>query len=410
MASDLKQLQRKVFLAQSKLMHKEFCFFGCLSLWLKYRIDDSIETAATNGSEIIFNSEFLDKMNMGELKWVMAHEIMHIALGHIRRKGTRDHMVFNYASDFAIHSILKEFEADTFKMPEGCLYDKKYDGMCSEAIYNDIAQQISEGKGKAMKTLDDHGQWGKDPAKGQGDPDDKDGEGCEMGEVSEDEWKQRMEDAAKMASGKMEGKTPSFLKDLLANLQPPKKDWRQLLSEFIQPEVADYSFNPPDKRLYSMSECLLPDFNDEEETVKNIAFFIDISGSMSEQDISDAYSEIVGAINQFGSMSGYLGYFDTAIHNFEKFEDVKDVIKNKPHSGGGTDFEACFRFLKDTDVVDMQGIVGIVILSDGECGFGNSYKLSEGIPTLFLFTDDHIPKAPFGTTSYLRYRKSLNSH
>ena len=415
MAYDLKQLQRKILVAQNKLLHKEFCFFGTLALWFKYRVDESVPTAGTNGREIIFNPKFLEELSMGELKWVMAHEIMHVANGHIRRQGTRNKELFNIAADYAIHSILKEFECDSFKMRKDFLYDKKYDGNCAEEIYNKLSQEQNSGKDMSqMKTMDDHSQWGKgdkgdgDPQDGDGDPQQGNGESGGIGEeVSEEEWKQRMENAAKLASGKMEGKVPAFLQGILAKLRPPRKDWRQLLSEFIQPEISDYSFNPPDKRLYSISDCLLPDFNETEETVKNIVFFIDISGSMSEDDINDVYSEVVGAVNQFTTMNGYLGYFDTQVHNFNKFEDIEDVIKNKPHSGGGTEFQVCFEFLNKNETVEIDDIVGIIILTDGECGYGKSEKLSRGIPTLWVYTDDRIPPAPFGNSTYLKYRDEL---
>ena len=412
MAYDLKQLQRKILVAQNKLLHKEFCFFGTLALWFKYRIDETVPTAGTNGKEIIFNPKFLEELSMGELKWVMAHEIMHVANGHIRRQGTRDQKLFNIAADYAIHSILKEFEADSFKMRKDFLYDKKYDGKCAEAIYNELYKEQDSGKDMSDKqTMDDHSQWGKadkgdgDSKDGEGDPQDGDSSG--VGEdVSPEEWKQRMENAAKLAKGKMEGKIPTFLQDMLAKLQPPKKDWRQLLAEFIQPDITDYSFSPPDKR-YSDYECLLPDFSETEETVKNIVFFIDISGSMSEDDIRDVYSEVVGAVNQFSTMNGYLGYFDTQVHNFSKFDDIEDILKNKPHSGGGTEFQVCFEYLNNTDKVEMDDVVGIIVLTDGECGYGKSEKLSKGIPVLWVYTDDRIAPAPFGSSTYLNYRDSL---
>ena len=42
---------------------------------------------------------------------------------------------------------------------------------------------------------------------------------------------------------------------------------------------------------------MLPDFNETETTVKNILFMIDTSASMSKKEITQAYSEITGAIS-----------------------------------------------------------------------------------------------------------------
>ena len=40
-------------------------------------------------------------------------------------------------------------------------------------------------------------------------------------------------------------------------------DWRKLLNSFIQEEVFDYSFTPPDRRNCD-SEFFLPDFNEKD--------------------------------------------------------------------------------------------------------------------------------------------------
>jgi predicted metal-dependent peptidase len=406
MVSTKEKLKEKLDLAKFRLLQDRFCFFGILALYFKYEIKDDVETAYTDGRKIVFGTEFLDKLNLPQVGWVVAHEVMHVSNNHLARRGARRHDLFNLAADYSIHSILKEFEDDLFKMPEGLLYDKKYDGMASEQIYQELYQEYGadmdarDGKLKELldKLADDHGEWGEG-AGNKGDGDYDDGEG--NGQVSDEEWQQRMTNAAKAAAGKMAGKMPGFLKKLLDRLNPPKKDWRTLLQEFIVPEVFDYSFNPPDRR-YSDGGCMLPDFNDVDESVKNIVFFVDISGSMSEKDICEVFSEVVGAVSQFGSMTGHLGYFDTEVHSFLKFEDISDVLANRPMSGGGTEFEACFHFLHDTDLIEIEDVAGIVVLTDGYCGWGRSEELSQGINTLWVMTESSMDPAPFGRTIYLR--------
>ena len=456
---DIEKLKEKITLCKWKLI-KEFPFFGILALKFKYLVDEEIPTAGTNGSKIIFNPEFLEQLSLPELKWLIAHEIMHVSNGHIRRRDSRNATVFNLACDYAIHDILKQFENSDFRMPSGKnegLYDPKYAKMSAEEIYdillkqfisqqssssscgqgqgrgqssksgkssqnqqNQNDQQDQDGNGKSKleklteKLLDDHGMWDKD--KGQGDDkDSKDGkdknkgqgqqcisgEGMEEVKMSQQEWEQLMISAAKQHQDKSCGNLPAFLQELLIKLKPPKKDWRQLLNEFVSPIVNDYSFNPPDKRLYSITDCMLPDFNDTENEVKNILFFIDISGSMSDKEIEDVYSEVVGAIQQFASMTGWLGYFDTAVHSLQKFEDVQDVLQNKPRSGGGTCFRVCFEAIHKRDDFRTEDIAGIVILTDGECYYDNCEELSEGIPTLWIMTQNSMSPAPFGQSVYL---------
>ena len=409
---NIANLKRKIDTSKFKLLQNKFCFFGILALYFKYDVKEDVETAYTDGKNIVFGAKFLDNLSIGELNWVIAHEVMHVANGHLRRRGMRRPKLWNVACDYAIHSILKEFEDDLFKMPKNVLYDKKYDNKASETIYKELYDEFGEEIEKQekkindliKKMLDNHDAWEQAQKSGSdskdGSKDSEEGFG-DIDEASPEEWEKRMVGAAKLAAGKNAGHLSGFLKKILGKLTPPKKDWRLLLQEFITPEIFDYSFNPPDRR-FSESECMLPDFNDVNDAVKNIVFFIDISGSMSEKVIYEVYSEVVGAVSQFSSMSGYLGYFDTEVQNFKRFEDVSEVLENKPHSGGGTEFEACFEYLNNTDELDINDVAGIVLLTDGYCGYGKSELLSQGIPTMFVMTESDIPEAPFGRTIYLK--------
>jgi len=447
--TDIEKLREKIVLCKWKLI-KEFPFFGILALKFKYMVDESIDTAGTDGTKIIFNPDFLNSLNLPELKWLIAHEIMHVSNGHISRRESRNHMLFNIACDYAIHDILKQFESNDFKMPSGDnkgLYDPKYHKMPAEEIYDILMSEFcsSEGNGEGEgeensnsrgnkkssnnnskgksgisklsdRLLDNHDRWDDNKNKdddGEGEGSKKNnksqcisGEGIEESQMSEQEWEQLLISAAQQHQDKSCGNLPSYLQQLLVKLKPPKKDWRQLLNEFVSPIINDYSFNPPDKRLYSITDCMLPDFNDTENEVKNIVFFIDISGSMSDKEIGDVYSEVVGAVQQFSSMTGWLGYFDTSVHSLQKFDDVSDILKNKPHSGGGTIFRVCFEAIHKSDDFEPEDVAGIVILTDGEAYYEGCEELSESIPTLWIYTQNHLPPAPFGQSVYLNDGKN----
>lgn len=100
------------------------------------------------------------------------------------------------------------------------------------------------------------------------------------------------------------GLLPRFAQRILGELRKPQTDWQTILNDFIQEEVADYSFSPPDRRF---DDCpfFLPDFNGKEDIMEDILFMIDTSASMSDAMITAAYSEIKGAIDQFdGKLKG----------------------------------------------------------------------------------------------------------
>ena len=62
-------------------------FFGALALFADVKISDTIESAATNGKEILFNKAYCDQLSSSELTGVLLHEILHCALEHITRWG-----------------------------------------------------------------------------------------------------------------------------------------------------------------------------------------------------------------------------------------------------------------------------------------------------------------------------------
>ena len=57
---------------------------------------------------------------------------------------------------------------------------------------------------------------------------------------------------------------------------------------------------------------------------KEILFMVDTSGSIDNSQIAEAYSEISGALEQFPSLTGYLGFFDSAVYKPLPFESVED--------------------------------------------------------------------------------------
>ena len=72
-------------------------FYGLLLMHMKYSLDESCETAYTDGERIAFSPAFVDELTDAELDFVMMHEILHVALRHCKRTGNRDPFLFNIA-------------------------------------------------------------------------------------------------------------------------------------------------------------------------------------------------------------------------------------------------------------------------------------------------------------------------
>jgi predicted metal-dependent peptidase len=76
-----------------------------------------------------------------EYRFVMAHELLHVALRHHARRQGRDPFLWNVACDYVINSWL--IEMDVGAMPQfGLLYDPELKGLNAEAVYDRIANDL----------------------------------------------------------------------------------------------------------------------------------------------------------------------------------------------------------------------------------------------------------------------------
>jgi len=73
------------------ILQKQHCFFGMLALKLKLEENDNFQTAATDGEHMFFNERFIETLSDAQIKGLVAHEVMHNALGHTWRIGDRGH-------------------------------------------------------------------------------------------------------------------------------------------------------------------------------------------------------------------------------------------------------------------------------------------------------------------------------
>ena len=191
---------------------------------------------------------------------------------------------------------------------------------------------------------------------------------------------------------------PVFAQRLLKELQSGQIDWRMILQNFVQEEVNDYSFSPPDRR-FGDSPFFLPDFNEKEERVKNIWFVIDTSGSMSDAAVTAAYSEIKSAIEIFnGRLEGYVSFMEAMITDPIPFSDVDELMEIKPVGCGGTNFLSIFQYLNK--YLSDEPPAYIIIITDGYDTFPKE-SMANGIPVLWLINNEEVTP-PWGKVARIK--------
>lgn len=389
-------------------------FYGLLLMHMIYSIDENCNTVATDGKRIFFNPNFLNELDDKELDFVMMHEILHIVLQHCFRKKEREDKRFNNACDIVVNSNIllsnnMNLDAISLKKYGVCMHlapneEEGYE-YSAEEVYemlqehnNPPSNKTSKGetsndkyKGGSSSSLEETNQINAKSKNHNSAWDDHDRWGNEDNEYLSELWEKRFEDACEVISRRNSsngiGDMPLLAERYLRKLKNPQVDWRLILNDFIQEEVTDYSFMPPDRR-FNDNPFFLPDFNEKDDSIENILFMIDTSGSMSDEMVTAAYSEVKGAIDQFaGKLKGWLGFFDSAIIEPKPFENEEDFKIIKPFGGGGTDFKIIFDYVKKHMNEKMPAC--IIILTDGFASFP-SEKYSNGIPVLWLINNEEV--------------------
>src|SRR5713101_1334995 len=138
--------ERKLTRARTQLLLNQ-PFFGSLCLRLKLE-PGPVPTMATDGKRILYNPAFVDSLKPSEIEGTFAHEVMHCALGHHCRRGTRDRQVWNEAADLAINPILI---GNRFTLPSGALIDPAFDNLSAEEIYSRLLRDKNDDSGAGSK-------------------------------------------------------------------------------------------------------------------------------------------------------------------------------------------------------------------------------------------------------------------
>ena len=181
------------------------------------------------------------------------------------------------------------------------------------------------------------------------------------------------------------GNVPLGVDAFVEKVDKKEVNWKEALRDFIQFDVNDYSFTPPDRR-YDDSPFFLPDYNDEIEKVENILFMIDSSGSMSDKIVSTVFNEIKNCIDEFnGKVKGYVGTFDTNVYNVVEFEDEDKLDEYNIMGRGGTSFINVFKYINENmKDVDLKAVI---ILTDGYAPYPSEVH-TKGIPLLWIITNE----------------------
>jgi predicted metal-dependent peptidase len=371
-------------------------FLGYVATRLRPRLaepQDRVPTAgvAPDGS-LVLNEEWVSKLTDPQLRFLVAHEVMHPAFGIFERRQHRNPLLFNIAHDFVINGILQDFSAGVGKGMEfiegGCL-DRQYDSMSAEEVYDKL---LEENKGNTGGIIDN---WGGALA---GDcrsdlSSTEAGQAAHRGDQSaqreiDKEWQTAVEAGRQVHEAQLgQGSLPARLAQLLDEIKDPKVSWQTVLSEWLGENgcKADTTYQRPSRRSESAGEILpgvlktgLPD----------VTILWDTSGSM-HGTAGEILSEVASITGELG-LTVRLIICDAAVHaDVEGLDKAEDFI---PHisGGGGSDFSPAF------DVLRGEGNTSVVVaFTDGYIGVPQTQPEALG-GVLWVITDRGVRPATWG--------------
>lgn len=395
--------------------------FGGLITSLQFVYTYKVDTQATDGFRVFVNPEFTDSLDHTGKVFVMAHELMHCLLNHLRRGKKIDAMnqKGNIAADYEVNQTLVDmglFKTSTIEKLQGFI-DAKWSKVSFETIYSKMPNppsMPSQGGGGDKNQQGQQNQQNQQSQSGQGSSgsqgqqsqgqqgqgssgtdanlngtidtagsmlDAKEGQKIAKEEGYDDvganesalekEWENKAREVAKKLKGTGAGN--DILADkLLATSVKGTNEWKKILKDIVGRSVS-----PEDKRrgyahnniLVSQDRVALSD-KEKYDNVDYIMAWVDTSGSMSQEDLNKALSMMLMVAQAKKPTKLVVCQFDTRVADIKEFDKVdrieKDMRKMKIKGGGGTDVKCCFDLLADKKSKYARQVPELVVIfTDG---------------------------------------------
>tara|TARA_A200000159_G_scaffold147192_1_gene154070 strand:- start:1070 stop:2425 length:1356 start_codon:yes stop_codon:yes gene_type:complete len=383
-------------------------FFSKILRKVTKKESTSIPTAGVLAKEgqlfLWWNRRFMAGLTNDQVKGLLKHECYHLIFEHTTTRRHDPHIIWNYATDLAINSLIPENE-----LPEGGLIpgkafaeltEEQKQKMGEKAVtryetvsakieslpremsaewyfgqLQDVADEIQEeqeagGQGEPGEPGD--GEGGGAPGM-PGPMDDHDG----WDELSDEERelvkgkvKQALEEAVRDADssgqwGSVPGSVRGTLRDMISNEIP----WQSVLKQFCgMTRRANRAGNI--KRINRKYPGIHPGI--ERGYTSSIAVYIDQSGSVDDESLALFFGEL----KQLARRTKITVFnFDTQVDlDSEREWDRSRTPGLNRTRCGGTDFEAPTKHAN----ANTSRFDGYLILTDGECYEPSKSRLKRG--------------------------------
>lgn len=333
-------------------------FFATLLLHTDIVPSGEVGPAATDGDRVYLNPGLAAELPSAALDGLLLHEVLHAALSHLPRRGTREKGRWNRAADLVVNGMVAQAG---LPLAQDARRDPHLEALSVEEVYAALEgePQEQEAEGAGSDDLLD-GPPGDAPPRSGTPP--------KPGDLSR-RWKGTLEQARAVQSLSGQGQDALGLHRELRRSGEARLDWRSQLWRFLARTPVDFSGF--DRRF--VGRGLYLEALDDESLRASIC--VDTSGSVDDAAVRALVAEVQGVLGAYPHVMATLYYADTELYG--PFELRPGDEAPAPQGGGGTDFRPFFAALER----DESGADLALYLTDG---YGNFPDVPPPLPLLWV--------------------------
>lgn len=306
-------------------------FLAMLAVITEFK-EAEVGTMCTDGTIVKYDPNFVKELTNGECLFVMCHELLHIILGHTYRgkEINANPRIWNIACDMVVNrTILARSNQGSIRNilgipPKGLVMcPKAYEKLTAEEIYEILCKGGTPISGNGSSILNDDLE----------EPLNQDG----MSQSIEQVKKQHKDILNRVCSSFKDcGVGLEELSRLVEDLRAPELDWRVLLRKYVTSYIkSDYSWARPNRRYTNM---YLPSISGMSPELKTMNVYIDVSGSVKDEQVKSFMSEIKSIYNTFKMSKIKIYGFSTRLSE-PVVITTKWINNSKFSTTGGTDIK-----------------------------------------------------------------------
>ena len=309
-------------------------FYSTILFSLKTMWADDLPTAAVDGTTIWINPKWFKALEPKPRIGTLVHEVLHVGLNHITRRGSRDPEIFNQAADYIINNMMDKMG---YELPANVLidHDRFTPDMNAENAYALLWKEHTDD-------LANGGPGLKGVSYGIG-PDVKSPKTAAANSKVEQDIADivlRASTQARQLGGP--GSVPGDVTIALDKLINPKLPWNVIYQNHMQGFAKDdFSWQKPNRRF--QPEWLLPSAFGE--GLSNICEAVDSSGSVTQSQFSFFINETEVVQQTMKPEKITVIDFDTKISDIQEITEGTDILNDlKFKGGGGTNILPVFKW------------------------------------------------------------------